>query len=242
MTHRNRSSWRWLGGVALAYLLADLLGRGLGWGAWGANPAAGGKVALTFDDGPSERTPELLAALGKTRATFFVTQAACRAFPAELDSLRRAGHQLEAHGRWHSTAPLLWPWQEWHQIAWHPQRCDRGGKGHSPKLYRPPYGGHSPFTRLFAALLGRRVTLWDAESRDWTDQTPEELVTLTLAQVRSGSVILLHDGPAVTPQLVRLLLAEMQRQGLTPVPLAELPLGRIGWRQGWQRLARSYGQ
>lgn len=221
---------------AFAYALAEVLGRGLGWGAWGGNPQAGGKVALTFDDGPSPRTPELLLALGDVRATFFVTQPACRAYPAELEQIRRAGHQIEAHGRWHKPALLLWPWQEWAQVAWHPCPHGRG------KLYRPPYGGHSPFTRLFAALQERRVALWDAESRDWTGATASELVQTTLAQVRPGSVVLLHDGPSPTPDLVRKLLPELHERGLQAVTLEELPLGRISWREGLQRLRRSYGQ
>ena len=222
-----------LGAGLLAVALADLLGRAAGFGALGAGTAAD-RVALTFDDGPSERTPELLAVLARheAQATFFVLEPHVRAFPNELRALRDAGHQLESHGRWHRHALLLAPWQEWEQVRWHPG----GGT-----LYRPPYGGHSPLTRLLARLAGREIALWDTEGRDWTDAPAADLAAQTLARVRPGSVVLLHDGPAVTPELLDLLLRGLHERGLRAVRLDELPPQRIGWRAGLGRLRQSYG-
>jgi peptidoglycan/xylan/chitin deacetylase (PgdA/CDA1 family) len=79
--------------------------------------------------------------------------------PDRLRALHAAGHQVEAHGRWHRHALRLTPWQEWAQIAWHPRAGQRG-----PHLYRPPYGGHSPLTRLLAHLTGRQPSeTWRGE-------------------------------------------------------------------------------
>ena len=222
----------------VAAALADLLGRAAGVGALGAGDAAD-RVALTFDDGPSPRTPELLAVLAAhgARATFFVLEPHTRAFPAEVQALRGAGHQLEAHGRWHRHALLLFPWQEWRQVRWHPGGASSG----KSTLYRPPYGGHSPLTRLLARLAGREVALWDTEGRDWTGAPAADLAAQTLARVRPGSVLLLHDGPAVTPELLDLLLRGLHGRGLRAVRLDELPPQRIGWRAGLRRLRQSYG-
>ncbi len=224
-------------GALAATLLADLLGRAAGWGALGAGPRGSEGVALTFDDGPSARTAELLTTLARhgARATFFVTEPAWAAHP-ERRKLLGSPHQLEAHGRWHRHAVLLWPWQEWAQIRWHPRA---GAPG--PLLYRPPYGGHSPLTRLWARLAGRQIALWDVEGRDWTDADAVTLARQTLAQLRPGSVILLHDGPAVTPQVLERLLLGLEQRGLQAVTLAELPARRIGLRQGLGRLWASYG-
>lgn len=244
----SRGRWRtWAGAALLAVVAAEVLGRAAGWGALGpARPdGAGNRVALTFDDGPSERTPELLRVLARhgAHATFFVTAPACAAFPQQLAALRQAEHQLEAHGRWHRHALLLAPWQEWAQVGWHPRAGAGAGAGEGgPHLYRPPYGGHSPFTRLFARWLGRQVALWDAESRDWTDAPAADLAAQTLAQVRPGSVVLLHDGPAVTPELLDRLLTGLNAGGLRAVTLQDLPMRRITLREGLGRLARSYGQ
>ncbi|CAM3784448.1 polysaccharide deacetylase family protein [Deinococcus frigens] len=227
-----------LGLVVLAAILADVLGRAAGWGALGSGPRDSGRVALTFDDGPSPRTPELLAILERheARATFFVTAPACEAHPSFLQTLLNSPHQTEAHGRWHCHALLLTPWREWAQIRWHPRAGDAG-----PLLYRPPYGGHGPLTRLLARLAGRQIALWDIEGRDWIDAAAPTLARQTLARIRPGSVVLLHDGPAVTPPLLELLLDGLAARGLSAVTLAGLPAGRIEPRQGLARLRASYG-
>ena len=227
-----------LGAALVTAVLADVLGRALGWGALGRGPGHVPQVAVTFDDGPSPRTPELLGILQEfnVKATFFVTFPACQAHPAALRQILSAGHQVEAHGRWHTHALLLTPWREWAQVRWHPRPPSE-----APHHYRPPYGGHSPLTRLIARLNHRQIALWDVEGRDWLDQPAQELAAQTLAQVQSGSVILLHDGPSVTPELLRLLLMGLQDRNLQAVTLNALDPQRITWRAGLQRLTRSYG-
>lgn len=222
-----------------AALLADLIGRAAGWGALGPGDRSAPRVALTFDDGPGERTPELLAVLARhgASATFFVTAPAAARWPEHLAALRAAGHGAEAHGRWHVHALRLAPWREWAQVRWHPRAAEPG-----PHLYRPPYGGHSPLTRPLAHLARRRVALWDVEGRDWTPAPAADLAAQALARVRPGSVMLLHDGPAVTPELLDRLLTGLRERGLTPVPLAELPPRPIGLWEGLRRLRASYGR
>ncbi|MPY66118.1 polysaccharide deacetylase family protein [Deinococcus sp. SDU3-2] len=232
--------WRWaaLAGMG-AVLAAEVGGRAAGWGALGPGDRARPRVALTFDDGPSERTPELLAVLARhaAAATFFVTAPAAGGWPGHLTALRTAGHGLEAHGRWHVHALLLPPWREWAQVRWHPRAGEPG-----PHLYRPPYGGHGPLTRLLARLAGREVALWDVEGRDWAGEDAASLAAGVLDRVRPGSVILLHDGPTVTPALLDALLVGLAGQDLQPVLLRDLPPRHIGWREGWRRLAASYGR
>ncbi|WP_034354961.1 polysaccharide deacetylase family protein [Deinococcus phoenicis] len=228
-----------LGTAALAVLLADGLGRAAGWGALGPGDRHARRVALTFDDGPSGQTPALLAVLARhgAPATFFVTAPAAARWPELLRTLRTAGHQVEAHGRWHTHALLLPPWHEGAQVRWHPRAAEPG-----PWLYRPPYGGHSPLTRVLARLARRQVALWDVEGRDWTAAPAADLAAQALARTRPGSVLLLHDGPAVTPALLDLLLEGLRDRNLTPVLLGDLPPRRIGLGEGLRRLRASYGR
>jgi peptidoglycan/xylan/chitin deacetylase (PgdA/CDA1 family) len=227
--------------LALTVLAADVLGRAAGWGALGSGPRTGSHVALTFDDGPSPRTPALMTVLARysAPATFFVTAPQAAAHPELMKALAEAGHQLEAHGIWHRPALLLPPWKEWAQVRWHPRATGAGAPG---LLYRPPYGGHSPFTRLLARLARRQIALWDVEGRDWLALPASELAQHTLKQVRPGSVILLHDGPEVTPELLGLILHGLHERGLTPVLLRDLPMQRISLRAGLGRLRASYGR
>ncbi|WP_018112330.1 polysaccharide deacetylase family protein [Thermus igniterrae] len=202
-----------LGLILLLYLLADLLFRFLGLGAYAHGSRRDVRVALTFDDGPSESTAELLALLRRhgVKATFFLTGERARARPHLVEAIRREGHQLEDHGEGHRAWTLFLPWREWAHMAKNPGR-----------YYRPPHGLHTPFTRVFARLLGKRIALWDLESKDWLDQPPEALAERLLYYLRPGSVVLLHDGPERTLRLLELALPRILALGYQPVTLDEL--------------------
>ena len=67
------------------------------------------RVALTFDDGPSKYTPQVLAALEKcdAKATFFVTaQDANQDYLSYLTDIEAAGHQIALHSASHSYSRI----------------------------------------------------------------------------------------------------------------------------------------
>ena len=239
--------WWLLGLAGLSVLAADLLGRQLGLGALGGGEQSSGKVALTFDDGPSPQLPALLDLLarhggqghgvqgGGVRATFFLTGERAEAEPQAVRAMLAAGHQLESHGFAHRHALSFTPWGEARQLGWHPQ------PGREGRLYRPPWGGHSPFTRLLARRAGVKVALWNAESRDWLAQDGATLARELLPTLRGGANILLHDGPdegrsARTLALLEVLLPALKARGLEAVTLGELNLRPLAWGAGWARM------
>jgi peptidoglycan-N-acetylglucosamine deacetylase len=244
--------WWILGGAGLALLAADVLGRQLGLGALGGGDERGGNehggdehggdehsahVALTFDDGPSAQTGALLEVLARhgARATFFLTGTQAQRFPEAVKAMQSAGHQLESHGYTHRHALTFAPWQERRQLGWHPE------PGRAGRLYRPPWGGHSPFTRLLAGRAGVKVALWTAESRDWTGQPGADLARGLLPGLKGGSVLLLHDGPdaarsARTLELLEVLLPALRKRDLDAVTLNQLGPRPIRMQEGWQRL------
>ncbi|WP_038056884.1 polysaccharide deacetylase family protein [Thermus amyloliquefaciens] len=226
-----------LGLILLLYGVSDLLFRFLGLGAYAHASRRTPKVALTFDDGPSERTEALLDLLRRhgVKATFFLTGERARARPDLVEALRREGHQVEDHGEWHQAWKLFLPWLEWAHMRRNPGR-----------YYRPPHGLHTPFTRLFARLLGKRIALWDLESKDWLDLPPEALAERLLYYLRPGSIVLLHDGPERTLRLLELALPRMLALGYRPVTLEDLaprPLTpRLALIRGLQGLEERYNQ
>ncbi len=202
-----------LGVVLLVYGLFDLLFRWMGLLAYARGSRRSPRIALTFDDGPSERTLELLALLRRhgVRATFFLTGERAERLPHLVQALRAEGHQVEGHGYGHNPLLLFLPWYEWRHIQRSPGR-----------YYRPPHGLHTPFTRPFCWLLGKRVALWDTEGQDWLDRPPEVLAERILFYLRPGSILLLHDGPERTLRLLESLLPRLLALGYQPVTLDEL--------------------
>ena len=93
------------------------LGAGAAWMAWavrGRSSAVFGPsvwrgrrdrraVALTFDDGPSEGTPEILEILARYRvpATFFQCGANVERLPAVARAVSQAGHAIGNHSHTH---------------------------------------------------------------------------------------------------------------------------------------------
>ena len=65
-------------------------------------------VALTFDDGPTDKTPEVLAALDRAgiKATFFLTGREIETEPDAAASIVAAGHQIGNHSYSHQRFVL----------------------------------------------------------------------------------------------------------------------------------------
>ncbi len=215
----------------LVYALAETLGRWMGLGALAWGNRAEPKIALTFDDGPSQQTEAILKLLEQhnARATFFLTGQRAEQNPDLVEKIQQAGHQTEAHGYWHRPAILMAPWTEWLHIRKSPGN-----------LYRPPWGIHSPFTRLFAWMQGKQIALWDIESQDWLDKPAEQLVERIMFYTKGGSVLLLHDSPQRSLKILEILLPKLVENGYQMVRMDELDLKPLGLRQGLIRINQGH--
>jgi peptidoglycan-N-acetylglucosamine deacetylase len=114
----------------------DLLG-----GSVRRGPRGSRVVALTFDDGPAEDTPAILAALeaSRVRATFFVLGEAARRRPELLRAAASAGHEVALHGDTHARLAFAGPGR----IAQELDRCAaaiRAAGVESAPLFRAPHG------------------------------------------------------------------------------------------------------
>ena len=93
-------------------------------------------------------------------------------------------------------------------------------------LYRPPYGAID--RRVMAAVGPARMVpvLWDADGDDWAaGATPGRVTRTILAEVRPGSIILLHDGGGrrgVTVRALPRIVAGLRARGLEPVLVSDL--------------------
>ncbi len=175
--------------------------------------AVGGVVVyLTFDDGPGPATPEVLELLARyhARATFALIGQQAAANPALVSRIRAGGHVIVNHTWDHPDLTLL----STEQIDGELQRTE--GVLGPLRCDRPPYGATS--TRVAAAIAarGERQLLWDVDPADWSRPGAEVIAATVLAQVRSGSIVLLHDGGGDRSQTVTALetiLRELSARG-----------------------------
>jgi peptidoglycan/xylan/chitin deacetylase (PgdA/CDA1 family) len=186
-------------------------------------------VALTFDDGPTPYTsPPILSYLKQTHtpATFFVLGQYARAWPDLVRREAADGFTIGIHSWSHPDMRTLTPAQRaWQLEATLQQVHYDVGSGLCLWLWRQPYGDSNQAIINQAGQFGLTSVLWNVDPTDWSRPGTQVIVNRVLAQVRPGSIILMHDGPALrqeTAAALPLILAGLRARGLTPVSLPQL--------------------
>ncbi|MDH7576608.1 MAG: polysaccharide deacetylase family protein [Bacillota bacterium] len=191
----------------------------------------GGKIALTFDDGPDPRvTPlilDILAGRG-VRATFFLVARRALEHPDLVREIIKRGHEVGSHGMNHLPFWVLSPGRTRFEIR-EAARCLRNLTGQVVSYFRPPWGSFNLLTYFYAKQEGQRIILWTLDSCDWFFLAPDRsIIKRVLRRVRGGSVILFHDGRGAGRKGIALvkalpvLLEKLQEKGYAPVPVGEL--------------------
>jgi len=151
-------------------------------------------IALTFDDGPSESTPELLRVLAEygVRATFFQCGANVRRLPAIAREVAAAGHVIGNHTEDHARLWLKSASFIHRQLAAAQESIERA-TGLRPCWFRPPFGVRWFGLRAAQRSLGLSSVLWSTIGKDWKWPADRVLQRL-LRGARNGSILCLHDG------------------------------------------------
>lgn len=174
-----------------------------------AAPAA---VALTFDDGPAEHTRAILETLRRLSApaTFFFVGELAERSPKLVRRAHAYGMAVENHSFSH---PYLPPFDQRSRSEIEDEIV-RGARAiaslvpEAPTLFRPPGGTHSPLVIRLARAHGQRLVLWSVDPEDWRPgTTSEQIAQRVLRDVRPGSIVVLHDGPAGRAETVKALPA-----------------------------------
>jgi peptidoglycan/xylan/chitin deacetylase (PgdA/CDA1 family) len=159
-------------------------------------PAGQPVVALTFDDGPSPDTAEVLDILAhyQVKATFFVIGQNVQRHPDLARRIVAEGHAIGNHTYSH---PLWVAVETPGQVA---RELDgaaaaiQAATGVYPTLFRPPHGWRSPWMLHLAHRKGYTVVTWSVSPDDWRQPPPGAIAMRVLQRVRPGAIILLHDG------------------------------------------------
>jgi peptidoglycan-N-acetylglucosamine deacetylase len=154
-------------------------------------------IALTFDDGPSESTPQVLELLAQYQipATFFQIGANVERLPEIARAVHAAGHEIGNHSHTHPlfcfhSAEFIY--QEFARA----QRAIERATGFSPVWLRAPFGVRWFGFREAQRRLGLRGVMWTAIGYDWKLKA-DTIVGRMLPQVTNGAILCLHDGREV---------------------------------------------
>lgn len=178
-------------------------------------------IALTFDDGPSESTDELLDILAEHRApaTFFQCGANVRRLPEVARRVAEAGHEIGNHTDTHPFLHFKSRDFIYREIA-AAQDAIEQATGVHPTLFRAPYGVRWFGLRSAQKQARLRGVMWTTLALDW--RWPRERVLRRLLDgAANGAIFCLHDGRQlqaqpdirVTLETVRELLPKLMEQG-----------------------------
>jgi peptidoglycan-N-acetylglucosamine deacetylase len=187
-------------------------------------------VALTFDDGPSVETEDILEVLAKhsLRATFFMIGKHAEQLRRIARDVASSGHEIGNHSYSHH----LYLFRTSHDTTLelqHTQDVISGVTGVRPLYARPPYGVRTPAYFVGTQALGLRTVQWEVAGFDWKNRTAQRIAYNVLDRVKAGSIILLHDGDSEgkrnrrqTVLALPLIIDGLRSRSLEIVPLAEL--------------------
>ncbi|MEO8592196.1 MAG: polysaccharide deacetylase family protein [Candidatus Solibacter sp.] len=151
-------------------------------------------LALTFDDGPSEGTPELLEVLAQYQvpATFFQCGANVDRVPAIAREVAARGHEIGNHTYSHPYLFLRTPGAIEEELRRAQETIERHAST-TPGWFRAPYGA-----RWFGLSRAQRKlhltgVMWSTIGYDWSLRT-EEVVERLVAGAANGAILCLHDG------------------------------------------------
>jgi peptidoglycan/xylan/chitin deacetylase (PgdA/CDA1 family) len=210
-------------------LLADSVWKG---------PADRQSIALTFDDGPSESTTELLEILAAhgVRATFFLCGHNVRRLPETARAVARAGHEIGNHSDTH--AYLCFKSEAFiRRDLEAAQVTIREVAGATPRFFRAPYGVRWFGMRRAMRSLGLTGVQWTTIGLDWK-RPAERIVSRVMGQAGNGAIICLHDARALivnpdvgeTLQAVETLLPLLRQRGFAFETVSEMFAARTEGR------------
>ena len=197
----------------------------------------GDDVALTFDDGPGDDTPAILALLRRydVTATFCLIGVHVRARPDLVRAIARDGHTLCNH-TWHHDMRLGTRSPD--AIRADLQRTNdelqRAVPGAPIRYFRHPGGKWTPAAVSVAQEMGMASIGWDVDPGDWNVRAypsgsalTNHIITNVRTHVHPGAIVLSHDGGGVRTSTVaayRTLIPYLLDE--RHLKLAALPDGR----------------
>ena len=174
---------------------------------------------LTFDDGP---TPELsghlldLLARYEAKATFFLVGSRAERDAGLVRATVEGGHAVGNHTYTHPDAWRAPRAQVLRELERTTTLLEEQTQA-PVRWMRPPYGRFTHAMRSWSLARRQRLTMWDLMPGDFLPgATSGTIYRRVHADVRPGSVIVLHDNPRAapaTPAALADLLADLTADG-----------------------------
>lgn len=177
------------------------------------------RIALTFDDGPTDTTLDILAVLEEKQApaTFFVVGRRARKRRDIVERMAASAYvEIGNHSATHADLITLTADEVHDQLASTNALITRI-TGRGVTAFRPPRGHHDAVVRRVAAECGLSVVLFSLNPKDWARQDAAAAIHTVVTQARSGDVVVLHDTLPSTADAIGAIVDGLRSRGFTIV-------------------------
>lgn len=177
-------------------------------------------IALTFDDGPSIYTEELIEYLNKEgcNATFFILGNKVEMYQELLRKSLSYGNELGNHSYNHKWLIKLTE-QDFEEQINKTQNIIKEYTGYTPKILRPTYGSLNNTIKENTDL---DIVLWNVDTMDWKYKNVDTIVKRATKNLKDGNIILMHDIKLRTIKAVKKIVPILKEQRFTCVTISEL--------------------
>ncbi|MCL2708164.1 MAG: polysaccharide deacetylase family protein [Defluviitaleaceae bacterium] len=180
-------------------------------------------IALSFDDGPSKFTSQILDLIEKydIRVTFCVVG---NLVNARSETVKRAfdlGCEVIGHSWDHRDLSKLSADEIRKQLSDTSQTIE-SVTGHYPKLFRPPYGATSSTLKEVSAEMGYAIINWSVDPLDWQSRNADMVYAAIMNDVHDRAIVLSHDLYGSTADAMERVIPELLSKGYQIVTVSEL--------------------
>ena len=195
----------------------------------GAQRPKSKKVAyITFDDGPTLNTPNIVDTLDKygAKATFFVLEERIVMYPDYIKKILNSNHAIGLHGVSHSESIYQSPTSALEEME-KTNKALESLTGKRSCLVRVPYGSSYRLTAQQAANLedaGYKIWDWNVDPRDSVGRIiPEQVLSNMrrgISECTSSPIILFHDRKS-TARMLDDVLSYLTGEGYELIAISE---------------------
>ena len=167
-------------------------------------------IALTFDDGPSLETLNILQVLAaeNVTATFFMIGRDIERYPEITQQVIDSGNEVGIHSYTHKYSLIFFESGELNKTKNLLREHNL-----TTNLFRPPWGRDSLILHAKTRELGDKTILYDLPANDYKKGLNSSAAAKRiLGLVRNGSILDFHDTQEITPELLREILPELKKE------------------------------
>ena len=181
-------------------------------------------VAITFDDGPNQKTQKVLEVLDKynVKATFFCIGKNIKGNESIIQQIQAKGHIIGNHSYSHSNFFDFNTTKQMVEDLTLANNAIKNITGDAPVYFRPPYGVTTPSLARACEQLNLKVIGWNIRSLDTVIKEKNKVVERVTKKIKPGSVILLHDSVEDSEKITEDIICYLNEHNYKILPLNKL--------------------